>query len=205
MHRTAARVTGALFITATVAGVISAALLGGGTGGGAHRQSAGALAVLVMAGAIAMIPAALFPVLKVYSESSAVGYVVARTVEVVLLLPAAFGPLILVAAGDGGLDPAVRSVLDTQDTWGYAPAALFFCLSALLLNVVLFRSRLVPRWLPGWALAGVALYVTDAGLVMFGGLTTASPAHAALVVPLAVNEMVLAVWLLVKGFRTPTG
>ena len=205
MHRTAARMTGALFITATVAGVISAALLGDGDGGGADRLSGGALAVLVMAGAIAMIPAALFPVLKVYGEGYAAGYVVARTVEVVLLLPAAFGPLILVAAGAGGPDPAVRSVLETQDDWGYAPPALFFCLSALLLNVVLFRSRLVPRWIPGWALAGVALYVTDAGLVMFGALTTGSPVHAALVVPLAVNEMVLAVWLLAKGFRAPAG
>ena len=50
-----------------------------------------------MAAAIAMIPPMIFPVLKEHGEGVALGYVVARSVEVVLLLPAAIGPLVLLA------------------------------------------------------------------------------------------------------------
>lgn len=209
MYRTAARVTGALFITATVAGILGAVLLGDSVAGSAARLSAGALMIVVMAAAVAMIPAAAFPVLRQHGEGLAVGYVAARVIEALLLLPAAIGPLVLVAVRadvPGGGDAsagAVRAVVQTQEAWGYAPPSLFFCLGALLLNVVLFRSGLVPRWISGWALGGVALYATDAVLVLFGVLTPASGAHVALVVPLAVNEMALAVWLLTRGFRAP--
>jgi hypothetical protein len=171
MHeKTAARVTGALFLTATAAGVLGAALLGP-----LESPHSGALLVLVMAGAITLIPAALFPVLKQYGEALALGYLATRLVEVVLLLP--------------GNDPTYL-----------AGSSLFFCLSVLLLNYRLFRSRLVPRWIPGWALVAVVPYLADACLVLFDVLSPSSPVHGALIFPLALNEMVLAVWLVTKGF-----
>jgi hypothetical protein len=83
-------------------------------------------------------------------------------------------------------------------------ASAFFCLSALLLNLLLFRTRLVPRWLSGWALAAATLYLTDAVLVLFGALTVSAPAHVGLVAPLALNELVLAGWLLTRGFQEPS-
>jgi hypothetical protein len=57
----------------------------------------------------------------------------------------------------------------------------------------------VPRWISGWALVAVVPYLADAVLVMFDVLDVSSPIHATLVVPMAVNEMVLAIWLLAKG------
>jgi hypothetical protein len=68
---------------------------------------------------------------------------------------------------------------------------------------VLYRTRLVPRWLSGWGLAGAALglvaavycaYIQDFGL---------STVNTVLNIPIALQEMVLAVWLLAKGF-TPS-
>jgi hypothetical protein len=206
---TTARMTGALFLTATLSGVLSAVLLlplddlsQTGIAAAATRISAGALMVLVMIAAIALIPPVLYHVLKEHGEALALCYVAARLLEVVVMLPAAAGPLLLVAlARDGDqLDP-VRVVLRAQDAWIYAPSSVFFCLGALLFNAVLYRSRLVPRWISGWALGAAVLYLTDACLVLFGALTVSSAVHGLLVAPLAVNEMVLAVWLLVKGFR----
>lgn len=207
---TTARTTGALFLTATASGVLSAVLLWPLDGlssaraiaDTATRTTTGALMVLVMIAAIALIPAVLFPVLKEHSEALALGYVVARLLEVVLMLPAVAGPLILVALADDGahLD-AARALVETQDVWGYAASSIFFCLGALLLNVLFYRSRLVPRWLAGWALVAVVPYLADACLVLFGVLTVSSTVHGLLVFPLAVSEMVLAVWLLTKGFR----
>jgi Domain of unknown function (DUF4386) len=78
---------------------------------------------------------------------------------------------------------------------------VFFCLSVLILNYLLYQSRLVPRLISGWALAAVAPYLIDGLLVMFGLLNTSSLLHTVLIVPLALNEMVLALWLLTKGFR----
>ncbi|MFI6601467.1 DUF4386 domain-containing protein [Nonomuraea sp. NPDC050536] len=219
MHRqTTARVAGSLFLTATVTGVLSAVLLGPldtlhssqSIADGAHRLSAGALMALVMAVAIALIPPVLFPVLKEHGEAPALGYVAARILEVVLLLPAAIGPLMLVALGTTRSDdgtPHLDTVLAltrTYDIWGHASSAVFFCLSALLLNYLLYRSRLVPRWISGWALVAVAPYLADSLLVIFNLLGPSSPIHAVLFFPLALNEMVLAVWLLAKGFRTPS-
>ncbi|TMR94768.1 DUF4386 domain-containing protein [Nonomuraea basaltis] len=226
MHKqTTARVTGLLFLTATAAGVLSAVLLGPldnwyssqSIADNAHRITAGAIMVLVMTLAIAMIPPTLFPVLNKHGEAPALGYVAARIIEVVLLLPAAIGPLMMVSISTTQSDAGtpdnavhldtVRILTQTYDRWGHASSLFFFCLGALLLNYLLYRSRLVPRWIAGWALVAVVPYLADAFLVMFGLLAPSSAFHAILVSPLALNEMVLAVWLLVKGFsevaRTP--
>jgi Domain of unknown function (DUF4386) len=218
--RTTARVVGTLFVIATAAGVLSVALLASSETISAphdlakiHYQVAtGSLMVLVMAAAIAMIPPMLFPVLKEYNEALALGYVVARGIEVVLLLPAAIGPLLLLSMAspqsEGAPNPDgfhyVRALSQTYDTWGYAASVVFFCLGVLLLNYLLYRSRLVPRLISGWALAAVLAYLASGVLVMFGLLTTSSTLNTLLILPLAVNEMVLALWLLVKGFKPAT-
>jgi Domain of unknown function (DUF4386) len=129
------------------------------------------------------------------------------------VLPAAIGPLMMVAISPTQSDAGtpdnaahldtVRVFTQTYDLWGHAGSMVFFCLSAVLLNYLLYRSRLVPRWIAGWALIAVLPYLADAFLVMFGVLNPFSAFHTILFAPLALNEMVLAVWLLTKGFRAP--
>ena len=216
-RRTTARTVGTLFIIATAAGVLSIALIGppdaaqslSDFSGHKNRITLGALMVIVMAAAIALIPAMMFPVLKEHNEALALGYVVTRTVEVVLLLPAAIGPLLLLAANSEHSTAAAadqtqfRTLRTLLLTYEGAPAvsAVFFCLSVLILNYLLYRSRLVPRLISAWALVAVAPYLIDGLLIMFGVLNTESPLHTVLIVPLALNEMALALWLLTKGFR----
>ena len=72
--------------------------------------------------------------------------------------------------------------------------AIPFVLGALMFYAVLYQYRLVPRWLSTWALVGAVLYIVapigsmfGLSLVFFTG-------------PLAVQEMVMAVWLIAKGF-----
>jgi hypothetical protein len=165
-----ARVVGSLFITATAAGVVSAATQGTTRG----------LMVLLMALAIAMIPPAVFPVLKQHGEGLAMGYVVARTLEVVLLLPTAVAGI---------------AHLQLDDTPGHV-SAIFFCLSVVLLNYGFVRSSLVPWWISVWGLVAVVPYLAGSVLVLLDVLTQTQ--SGATFVPLAVNEMALAVWLLVK-------
>lgn len=137
--------------------------------------------MFIMAVAIAFIAPTLFPILKQHGEGLAMGYVVARTLEVVLLMTA--------------IAPIAQIQID--ELWGHA-SAIYFCVSVALLNTLLFRSRLVPRWISVWALIAVVPYLGGAALVLFDILQQTQA--GALFVPLAINEMVLAVWLLVKGF-----
>ncbi|MEV6206277.1 DUF4386 domain-containing protein [Kitasatospora sp. NPDC051914] len=214
MHRrTTARVTGILFLTATAAGALGAGLLGSldtldsarAVADRSPTLAAGALLILLMAVAIAMIPPTLHPVLKEHGEAQALGYVVARTIEVVLVLPAAVGPLALVAASSrepGAVDP-VLALTRTYDLWGPTCSSVFFCLSVVLLNHRLHRSRLVPRWIAVWALAAVLPYLADALLAALGPSALPPAVRAVLVVPLALNEMALALRLLVRGFTAP--
>ena len=62
-------------------------------------------------------------------------------------------------------------------------------------------SRLVPRWLSGWGIGAIILLILACLLALFtqNELTT----YTILALPLGAQEMVLAVWLIAKGFSTP--
>jgi hypothetical protein len=60
----------------------------------------------------------------------------------------------------------------------------------------------VPRWLSGWGLLAAIPYFISGVLGLFTLLNQMSTVQMVLVLPLALQEMVLAVWLIVKGFNT---
>jgi hypothetical protein len=61
-----------------------------------------------------------------------------------------------------------------------------------------YRSRLVPRWLSGWGIAAVLLLLVACMSALFSRSPVTS--YTILILPIAVQEMVLAVWLLARGF-----
>jgi hypothetical protein len=63
-----------------------------------------------------------------------------------------------------------------------------------------YRSRLVPRWLSVWGLAGVLLMTTACLLALFSDNPVTG--YTILILPILVQEMVLALWLLAKGFTS---
>ena len=79
--------------------------------------------------------------------------------------------------------------------------SLVFCLGGALFYVLLFRSRIVPRWISSWGLIGIPLYVAAYLLAMYGVVGINSSEVNLLCLPLAVQEMVLAVWMIARGFR----
>jgi hypothetical protein len=64
-----------------------------------------------------------------------------------------------------------------------------------MFSFLLYRSRLVPRWLSTWGLVGAAFYIVPSVGSMFG------LSLGVLMAPLAAQEMVMAVWLIAKGFN----
>ena len=82
-------------------------------------------------------------------------------------------------------------------------AGLAFVVGTFLYNYVMYRSRLVPRWLSGWGLVGAVLALVATvytGFTQDFGFTTV---NSVLMAPIGLQEMVLAIWLIAKGFSAP--
>jgi hypothetical protein len=203
--RRAAVWIGVLYIVGTVALVLSLVVTGGVLTGpvslaqvAAQRDeiALGALLVLLSAFSLAMVPVVFWPVGRRFGETLAMGYVVFRgAIETVLYIVCAVGWLVLIALSAEPDATALASLIRTSETvmWDQV-LAIPFALGALMFYVLLYRSRLVPRWLSAWGLVGAVLYLVPPLGSMFGH------SLGVLMAPLAVQEMVLAVWLITKGF-----
>jgi hypothetical protein len=216
--RKASIVTGVLLVLATVAALAAAqvvpALSGTddltGVAHHPHRLAAGALLHLVAAGTSVGIAVALYPVLSRTDGTLALGSVIFRTIEAVFYTAAVVSLLAVVplaqrfaAAPAGGRAP-FRAIVDTllavreQSTLA---GVLAFSVGASMYYLVFYRHLLVPRWLSGWGLAGALLMTTACLLALFGGSPVTG--YPLLILPVAIQEMVLAGWLLAKGFEGP--
>jgi hypothetical protein len=95
-----------------------------------------------------------------------------------------------------------RTLVEAAEISG-TMTALVFPLGAIMLYAVFYRSKLIPRWLTIWGLIGVALHLAFTGLAGMFTLTGSLPTiFMVLNIPILVQEMVMAVWLIVKGFNT---
>jgi len=203
--RKAAIWIGVLYIIGTVALVLSAVVTAAVLDGPAYLAqvaaqpstlAVGALLVLLAGFALALVPVVFWPVGRRYNETLAMGYIVFRgAIETVLYVVGALGWLLLIplsAEPDAGpLAGLVRTTVAV--TWDQL-IAIPFALGALMFCVLLYQSRLVPRWLSAWGLVGAALYIVPAMGSMFG------LSLGILMAPLALQEMVMAGWLIAKGF-----
>ena len=217
-NRTNARVAGLLFIIATVANLLSIAFLGSLDGSdyltkisdNTGMVSAGVLLLFIAAFACAAIAMSLYPVLKRYREGLAIGAVGFRIIEGMLYTVGAVSVLLLLtlsqefvkaAAPDSSNFETLGTLLKAVRDWAGLAGILAFYSGALMYYFIFFKSRLIPRWLSAWGVVGVVLGIIAALLVLFGAATSMSTVQVVLNVPIGVQEMVLAVWLIVKGFR----
>ncbi|HET9521244.1 MAG TPA: DUF4386 domain-containing protein [Candidatus Limnocylindrales bacterium] len=218
--RKAAVAAGVLFIVATVADVISRAALLAPVLGLADPLAAvvvneatvmlGAMLLFVGAAAAGGIAIAMFPVLRGHGEALAIGSVGFRLIEATFYLGIVVCLLILVAMGEEAVTSGsaafavpVTLVLAAREALGQV-GVLAFALGATMYYWLFYRSRLVPRWLSAWGLVAIASLVVSVVLVFFGVVEPMSPPQVLLALPIGVQEMVLAGWLIAKGFR-PAG
>jgi hypothetical protein len=214
-----AKVVGALFIIGTVAGIINVAFTGSIIGSpdylvklaaNQNRIMIGAFFELVMAVACASIAIWLYPVLKHYSESLALGAVGFRLIEGALMFGIVVCLFLMLALSHEYIHAGVQ---DSQyfQTFGVLIKAGYdwvsnvgilvaWCIGALMYYYIFYQTRLIPRWLSGWGLVGAALCIGASMLVMFQVIDPMSTVQSVLNLPIGLQEMVMAVWLIVKGF-----
>ena len=216
--RTNAVIAGVLLIVATAASLLSGPFLAPVTGSDYLTDAAthstqvatGLLLGVIAALAAPGIAIALYPVLRRFGEGPALGAVAFRIIEGVFY---ALGVAILVSLSalsqeyvDAG-SPADQH----YETLGHTMLAQYhwlvdagllmaFGLGGLLYYLVFYRSKLIPTWLSAWGIAGVVLLMVAAVLVTFDVIGPLSTGQIALAAPIGLQEMVLAVWLIVKGF-----
>ena len=216
-NRKAALIVGVLFIIATVAGVLSLSF-------SAIRSAPDylvsisanetqvimeVLLMLIMGFAVAGIGIWMFPIFKKHNEALALGYAGFRIIEGVLFIVSVVSLMSLltlsqefVKAGtpDASHFQTLGILLQGENYWAYHMGTISFGLAAPIFYYLLYKSKLIPRWLSVWGLIGVPFWLAVSLLTMFG-LDPSSTISTFLYLPIAVNEMVLAVWLIVKGFN----
>jgi len=209
-YKSTARIVGILYIIGTVAGIMSVPFLQVRNGPdylvkiaeNPNSLVVGAILILVMGFALAMIPAFMFPVLRKHSEVAGVGYIVFRgALETCTNIINAVSALALAslgkvyAAGVQYIDGAsLKAIADSSVN------AFAFGAGALILYAALYKYRLIPRWITVFGLIAILLHIISGVLVLFGLQENFNTGSLIMNLPIAVQEMVMAVWLIVKGF-----
>jgi len=208
---------GALFLIAMVASLVGAGMIETVLGAEDYfaeilasesQLRIGVLLEVINGVAVVGIAVMMFPILKKIDEALALGYVALRVVEGIIVFAAVLSPLTLLvlsqeyvtsaAANSSSLQAAAASLVALRGHLIGEMLGIFFSLGASLFYYLLYRSRLLPRLLTVWGLIAVVLvfawnfleligYSIDAGIV-FG-------------LPIILNEIVLGIWLIAKGFN----
>ena len=209
-YKNIARMMGILYILGTISGILSRVVTGpilrtqhllASISANGNQITLGALFVLTMGLALAMIPVMAYPVLRKHAEILALGYVVFRgALEGVYYMAIVVSWLLLLPlsqvyqAGSpeaSNLRVLANVLLEAKEIVVFG--MIVFCLGGLMFYYLLFQSKLVPRWLSGWGWIALIMNLAAGLLVMFGFFGPTSPISDVLQIPIALQEMVLAV------------
>lgn len=169
----------------------------------------GVLLELTNAVAYLGIAVLVFPLLKPRFESLALGYVGFRVLEFVMQTLSDLSPLGLVSVSEAYVSagaPADASfqtlgtLLLAERYWAFQMVSIFLALGALLFYSMLYRSRLIPRFISVWGLLGAVTVLISTLLNMFA-ISISPIIELVIGLPMLLNELFLGVWLIVKGFN----
>lgn len=170
------------------------------------RLLGGSFLILMMGISLVGMTVFLYPIFKKDSEELAIGMLLFRGVmEGVWYLMTTMSFLALLVLGEEYVAIGANStILQSMGNVVYkflnllGPiGSILFLIGATCLYISFYRTRLIPRWLSVWGLIGVVPYMIFALLHLFG---MDNGIGIYLQMPLAVQEMVMALWLIVKGF-----
>jgi hypothetical protein len=223
LHRKTGIIVGILLIACTAATILSLSLIKPILDDSAYLTKLTENASLVIVAAIiefiwaatAMAIAIwLYPIIRKHNEALSLGSVSFRIVEGVFVFIGTLSLLSLLTLGqsfvragvpDASSFQTLGTVLLAARHWANDGIVLVaFCLGALLYYFVFYQSKLIPRWLAGWGIFGASLTLAVTLYSLFNPGFVESWVHTLLNAPIAFQEMVLAVWLIAKGFNPST-
>jgi hypothetical protein len=146
-----------------------------------------------------------FPILEKHGKRTALAYLAALIVEVVLLDVGVLALLMIVPLAQQGVDAgqasvgwakALGSLAVQSNTMAYQIGQMSLGLGAVFLCLLLFRTLLIPRFLSIWGLVGYAILMAGTIAEIFG-----IHIGVMLSIPGGVFEVGLGFWLIIKGFQ----
>lgn len=216
-HYRTARIVGGLFLIAMVASLVGGIWLESfltapdylsSVSGNKTQVEIGVILELINGLAVIGIAVAMYPIFRRKYEALALGYVALRIIEAAVIVAAVINPLALIALSqeyiNGGAPDSSyfqtlgASLLAVRAIWVGTMLPIFFGLGALLFYYLLYRSKLVPRFISVWGFIAVALVLLW-NLVEFFGIHISIGIVLAL--PMILNEIFLGIWLIAKGFN----
>jgi hypothetical protein len=151
----------------------------------------------------------LWPVAKRVNEILALGFVTARVMECVFIAVGLLSLLTVVtlrqeAAGadPGSLVLVGQSLVALHDwTFLFGPGFVVGVGNGLILGYLMYTSRLIPRYLAVLGLIAGPLLIASGVAIMFGVFEAGSVLHMIASLPEFIWELVLGIWLIVRGFN----
>ncbi|KIL39022.1 hypothetical protein SD70_22620 [Gordoniibacillus kamchatkensis] len=220
-HKKSALLVGVLFILAAVTSIIGLILYDPILNGpdylvkGAEHGSQvilGALMELILVVSAVGTATTMFPILRKYDETIALWHVCFRFLEAIIITIGVISVLSLLtlsrefvaaAAPDTASFQASGTVLRALHDWTFLLGPNFMLgINTMMYSYIFYKSKLVPRFIPVLGMTGSALVFLAAILEMFDVIRQISAWGAMLSLPVAANEMILAIWLIVKGFNS---
>ena len=212
-YRTTATVVGIVWLAGFVLAVVGNNLILSILGAPNHLSTVSAHSMQVAIGAILWLMTVagdtahgilMLPILKQHSERMAFGYLAARIVDAVfiaimvlfLLIQIPLGSEYLKATASNTLFLQSLSVVSVQASqYAYQIGMSTLGVAGLLLNLMFYRTKLIPRWIAIWGLAGYAIiFCGMLSSILGSGLGDVSS------IPGGLWEVFVGVWLIVKGF-----
>jgi hypothetical protein len=219
-NRKAAKIVGVLFILAAVTAVIGLNLYDPILNGPdylikgsehANQVIVGAVMELILVVSAIGTATTMFPLLRKYNETIALWHVCFRFLEAIIITVGVISVLSLltlsqefVAAGapDSSSFHSSGIILKAIHDWTFMLGPLFMLgINTVMYSYIFYKTKLVPRFISILGMTGATCVFICSLFVMFGVFPQISFWGAILAVPVAANEMILAVWLLVKGFN----
>jgi len=153
-----------------------------------------------------------YPILRIFNKSLAIGFVGFRIIASVFQIAGVITLPIFILLSQEFLTSGSQEVSYFQtfgdvlkigrDLANHVGVMLATGLGNLMLFYMLYKTKLIPRWLSSWALIGNTLAMLASFLILFKLIDVISPQFIVLTIPLVLQEIVLAVWLIVKGFSS---
>jgi len=219
-YRKTAIIVGVLFIIYTSVDILSFLFLGPVTAtnylvsvsANAGLVGTGALLLFIGGACAAGIAISLYPVLKKFNAGLALGAVGFRISEGVLRFVAVCGYLLLITlsqqfvkagAPDSSYFQTLGALLNAVRSWvgGGVGSLLAFSIGCSLYYIIFYRTKLIPRWISVWGLVFGISGIVSCVLVSTGLIAPAGTEQVIMIIPMLPQEIVLAVWLIVKGFN----
>ncbi|MDR0377634.1 MAG: DUF4386 domain-containing protein [Spirochaetaceae bacterium] len=222
-YRKTGIIIGVLYIIGTISGVLSAFLTGTVNNlneyfvqivSSKNIYILGTIFILCMGFSLAFIPIILYPILKRQNKIFALGYVVFRGAIETVTYIAIFGCMVLLLKIGQNyvvlMDPEKQQfinmgILIVNFRQIITNSTLFvFSIGAFIFYGILYKSKLIPVWLSIWGIIAIILHITTGILILFELQTETSMINSIMNFPIFLQEMVMAIWLIIKGFNKET-